>query len=349
MTVDTTLPDAVRDALIVIDRRLEHRQSIEVDGAIAIHAIADLSLKNFVRDAYEIARLAGLRSWGRPSPFRALFSLTDNSEAAQLARQPWLGWLFLFHGDGYLRERALRSLDGPAPGAFLLAQLFYRLNDWVPEVRAAARACVERVAAATAPEIIATVAVALVDRTSEWGRWNDERAVLDGLLTRDDVASTVAQELMGSPIGPYARALRQVMRAAAIDPHLDRLATGAVQPAVRAVATLTLIDGVARWPDGWRWQWIDKSLGYRRRVREIAERPLSIVTDRTLVISRAARDPAATVRFAALEGVLRYARESATGTAIATLLAGDPVPRVRTRALFILSKSVEVSGGPDVT
>lgn len=338
MSGDTTLPDAARDALIRVDQRLERRQSVEVDGRAAIDAIAHLPLQHFIRDANEVSRLAGLRTWGRPTPFSALFSMNDNAEAAQLARMPWLGWLFLFHNNGYLREPALRGLSGPAPGAFLLAQLFYRLNDWVPEIRVAARDCVERVAAATSPDIIATVVIALLDRTSGWGRWNDERTVLDRLLMRDDVARAMADLLARSVTGPHARALRQAMRADAIDPYLDGLATGAIQPAVRAVATSALIDGIARWPSGWRWQWIDKSLGQRRRVREIAERPLSLATDRALVLERAARDPSPAVRFTALEGVLRYEMNSPIGARVANALCVDKAPRVSTRARFILAQ-----------
>lgn len=338
MSGDTTLPDAARDALMMVDQRLERRQSLEVEARAAIDAIANLPLGHFLRDANEISRLAGLRSWGRPVPFRGLFSVNDNSEAAQLTRMPWLGWLFLFHNNGYLREPALRGLSGPAPGAFLLAQLFYRLNDWVPEVRVAARACVERVAAATSPDIIATVAIALLDRTSEWGRWNDERTVLDRLLMRGDVAGAMADLLTSSVTGPHARALRQAMRGDAIDPYLDGLATRAIQPAVRAVATRTLIDGIARWPAGWGWQWLDKSLGQRRRIREMGERPLSLATDRALVIERAARDPSAVVRFAALEGVLRYEMDSPVGTRVANALLIDRAPRVSTRARFILTQ-----------
>ena len=48
-------------------------------------------------------------------------------------------WLDLCSGDGFKRERILRTLSEGAPNAFFYSLAVRRLNDWVPQVRAAAR------------------------------------------------------------------------------------------------------------------------------------------------------------------------------------------------------------------
>ena len=55
-------------------------------------------------------------------------------------------WLDLVNGDGRLRERTLRTLTGAAPNGFFFAMATRRLNDWVPQVRAAAREAVPALA-----------------------------------------------------------------------------------------------------------------------------------------------------------------------------------------------------------
>src|SRR5689334_21025908 len=44
-------------------------------------------------------------------------------------------WLDLCSGDGFKRERILRSSLGPAPNTFFCLLAIRRLNDWVPQVR----------------------------------------------------------------------------------------------------------------------------------------------------------------------------------------------------------------------
>jgi hypothetical protein len=74
-----------------------------------------------------------------------------SSELEVLQRTPDLEYLFLFHGDGHLREAALKKMEGGAPNAFCFAAIAWRLNDWVPQVREAARNCALRVFPVTDP------------------------------------------------------------------------------------------------------------------------------------------------------------------------------------------------------
>lgn len=345
MSEDEYLPETLSGALRAVEHRLAKGRDIAHDADMAVQAMADLPLAHFVREASAISRLAGFYWYRRHIPRRAWPFGRHQSEWAQLRRTPSLGWLFLFHSNGYLREEALAGLDSAAPGPFLLAGVLYRLNDWVPEVRTAALACLDRMGPLTSPDIIAATIIALLDRASEWGRWENERMAFDNLLARVDVAAALANQLAVRTTLPLARTLRQALRRDALDRHLDRLSSSAVQPAVRVAATVALIDGVARWPAGWMWKWQDKSLGLRRRVREIAERPLSVIADRDAIIDRASRDSSPAVRFVALEGAMRHAMNAPFAEEIARRLRDDPVTRVRARARFILSHTAPQSPG----
>ena len=72
---------------------------------------------------------------------------------------PWskrielLTWIDLTSWDGYKREKTLRTLSGAAPNTFFFSLAIRRLNDWVPEVRAAARDTLLELAKASDPKM----------------------------------------------------------------------------------------------------------------------------------------------------------------------------------------------------
>lgn len=51
----------------------------------------------------------------------------------------FLTWIDLCSGDGYRREKTIRTLSGAAPNRFFFSLAIRRLNDWVPQVREAAQ------------------------------------------------------------------------------------------------------------------------------------------------------------------------------------------------------------------
>lgn len=103
----------------------------------------------------QIADLAGL-NWWRPemTPLQRLLK-RPLSERELLLKTPGLEYLYIFHREGRIREQALDRIHGPIPNEFLVAAIAWRLNDWVPNVRAAARRCAERCFEKTAPQILA--------------------------------------------------------------------------------------------------------------------------------------------------------------------------------------------------
>jgi len=286
----------------------------------------------------EIVEAAGLyRASGQaPAIVRLFATAASPTGREQLHRVPELEFLFLFHRDGHVREAALRKIAVPIPSAFLFAALASRLNDWVPQVRAAAAECARRTFAITSPAVIAEAATVLLPRNSTWGRWAAERDLMDEAFARSDVTQNIADILTRRTTGPSAAILRQALRSAPMDSHLATLARDSIQPAVRAVAAQALIDGFASWASGWRWRWIDKSMGVRKAEAVFERRELSVLVDRTSQIEAALSDRSAVVRNAAIAGLIRYRDEIPNVRALAEPLLQDRSRRVRERARFLL-------------
>lgn len=292
----------------------------------------------------EIVGAAALyRCYGEPSRMEKLFT-GRVSDADRLRSIERLEFLFLFHRDGRMREAALRKITGPLPSAFFFSVVTWRLNDWAEPVRQAAVECAARTFPSTSARVVAQAACVLLTRQATWGRWGGERNILNAAFERRDVASCLADIIGASATGPMASPLRQALRADGMDAHLRRLAVDAVQPAVRAAAIQTLIKGRAEWPVGWRWRWIDKSMGVRRRETAFATRPLAVRTDTESTIMLGLRDRAATVRSAAMSGLMQERSAVADARALASAMLDDRSPAVRERAEFVIGRAEEARG-----
>ena len=250
-------------------------------------------------------------------------------------------WFDLFSGDGFRRERALRTIKSGAPTAFLLAILLRRLNDWVPQVREAARIAVKDVLAESDTEIIVSVAWVLLPVRSTWGRLEDrDLQVLDTIADRESVASRLADTIERADSGPAATILRQASRRPALDKFLPRLAKQAVQPAVRALAHRMLLQRQAVWQVGWQWRWTDKSLGERVKEPKLSIRSIDHALSEAQLIEAAANDPAASVRRVAGDGlVTKKGNLTEFELEIARQLETDPYPSVAERGRFVLQEN----------
>lgn len=196
-----------------------------------LNALQPAHLARAEREIFEAARLYH-------APWGTIEGLARRRLEARrrLACFPGLEYVYLFHRDGHLREAALDAIAGGLPSAFLFAAVGARLNDWVPQVRAAAAECAARNFPATDAAIIAEAGLALLPRESSWTRWRDERAMLARALDRADVAALLTQAVIARPTGPLATVLRFALRSDRLDPHLERIFREAAQPAVRALA-----------------------------------------------------------------------------------------------------------------
>mgnify|MGYP001800746416 CR=1 FL=1 len=127
-------------------RNLEHAANGHLNLVSAV--------SEYIR-ATSFLSVSKLEYWERIFRYEIYIELHSRSKLFKLRdRRLLIPWLDLCNGDGYLREKALRSLREGAPNGFLFAIVLRRLNDWVPQVRATAREHVPQMAANTKPEYI---------------------------------------------------------------------------------------------------------------------------------------------------------------------------------------------------
>ncbi|MCJ2143575.1 hypothetical protein [Methylobacterium sp. E-066] len=325
-------------ALTAVGTKLRDGGDASFELKLALDLLGSLEPSHVARLDGEIANVAGLyRHPPQPLWGRLLSPRPNQSE--QLLRMPGLEYLFIFHRDGRLREAALLKITGGLPSPFLFAAVVWRLNDWVAPVREAAIRCANRSFTVTSPSIVARAAAELLVRQASWGRWRGERAVLDRVFSRADVAAQLAELIACQRTGPQASTLREALRTPALDQHLEKIAYEAIQPSVRALALKVLIDRKAEWPSGTVWQWIDKSMGLRRQVAAFDHRIINLALSRTALIAHGVNDRSAVVRREALTGVIRYLPGTTEARAFAAPLLADRSPSVRERAEFILRPS----------
>lgn len=324
--------------------------------------LAELSVlpaHRVVRASREIARAARLGWWQPHSlplrvvavgPARLVWMRLKNalrrewpsrsvpSERELLKTNNDFAWLFLFHPSGHLREAALDCINDPPRSPFFFSSLAWRLNDWVQPVRQAAERCAERVLQRTVPDVAASAALYLLDRHLVWGRWSNESGALDRIFEREDVTAGLAAQLARLPTGPLANCLRHALRYPAMDKHLPRLASTAIQPAVRAVAYRCLMSGKATWTIGFEWAWVDKVYGLRKRVPKLETREIQRTDSVAEIIKEAIRDKSNVVRIVAADGLIAAQSQLPNAEELIARLANDKSPAVRERADFMLRR-----------
>lgn len=291
----------------------------------------------FVQDAAELINSALASGSAYANPKQSLLGrkLVASGLFNKLPGSPWIE---IFSINGRIREAALANIQGPAPTPFFVAGLAYRLNDWVPQVRAAAVACAERVFPLTDAATIAGAAPVLLGRRWLWKRWSDEGAIIDELLHRPDVAEFLFHDLRG---GRASSLFRQALRLPSLDKRLPELATSASSPQVRFLASKALIDGKVQWVTGREQKYVDKVYNKRRWVPVLKERQVKRSLSTGDLIELAAVDRSPLVRKAAADGLIQHRAELLNIRQIAKLLRDDKSPAVRERIAFVDRKLAE--------
>lgn len=260
-------------------------------------------------------------------------SLWGSWQAAHYGR-----WSGVYSGDGFERERTLRSLSGGAPNSLLFAFALRRLNDWVPQVRAAAREHLPRIAERTDREHIVDALWYTLPFWSTWGRSEEsDRQALVDIISVEGVALALRSRIVKATAGPAAAVLAQAGRSPALDQWLDEIAEDAVQPAVRAKAYRCLLEGRMVWVSGRKWKWVELKWANGRFEPVLSERPLSIGRPFLEILRMAAADRSAMVRRVA--GDLLVRRRDSIGADALTMarqLASDPYPSVAECGRFVL-------------
>ncbi len=292
-----------------------------------------------VRADYELRWVLGLYD---SAPYGTAYwrpgSILAAQDVARLARVPDLAYLFLFHSNGRLRERALECLRSGARSPFFLAAIALRLNDWAAPVRSAAVACADTVFPLTDSSIVEAAAYFLLAQRYEWCRWTvTETAPLDRALQRADVAERLIGTLLDATSGPVGPLFRSALRGTGFDRWLPRLALEARHPELRKVALQALIQRTVRWPSHRERRWIDKSQGRYREALVFASRPVEsdVLAEQALMM--AARDQSVTVRRIAVITLLTEGRSLAGFAEAAALLINDKNRALRERTAYALS------------
>lgn len=298
--------------------------------------LSTLPANAVVRASQEIAKAARLGWWKEERSLIDQLLGGSVSEPDLLARNPDYAWLFLFHPNGYVREAALDSINSPPTSPFFFSALAWRLNDWAEPVRQAAERCAKRVLHRTTAPTAANAALYLLDRRFAWGRWRDEPKVLDAVFERNDVIAALVVHLQEHSTGAVATCLRHALRFPNIDEHLPRLAAGAMQPKVRAVAYQCLVFGKASWAFGFETVWIDKVFGLRRSVPTLETRAIRSIRPVADLIREAAYDKSPFVRKVAADALIADQSQSPDAAALIASLAKDRNSAIRSRADYLL-------------
>lgn len=292
--------------------------------------IADMSL---LIDATSHLSLTNLDAWERLLRWEFSNALeTSKPSKWKLWKQPtpFLTWIDLCSGDGFKRERTLRTLGGSAPNSFFFAIATRRLNDWVPQVRAAAREKLTEMAENSDPEHVVDVLCTILPHWNSWGRMDDtEKQVIMDIISIPKVKLLLKSRIISGTSGPMASILTQAGRSKTLDLHLCEIAKNAIQPHVRAKAYRCLLEKKMVWSAGRKWKWTDKQYCKGRFEPILCERSLSVEIPFTETLKLAVKDRSSIVRRVAGEMLTRELKIIGTESIqLAKLIASDSSPSV---------------------
>lgn len=252
----------------------------------------------------------------------------------------FLTWIDIISRDGYKREKTLRTLTGAAPNSFFFALALRRLNDWVPQVREAAREKLPEIADVSDPNYVVDALCTILPHWNSWGRMdNADKRVLLEIISSERVASALVDKLLTATSGPMAAIFSQVGRTSVLDGHLDEIAKEAIQPALRAKAYRSQFEGKLTWFEGRVWEWTDIRYCEGRLKPAVGERSVSTSTPFIETLRLAAADPSPMVRRVAAEMLIRELDNlGSESLQLADRFACDASPSVAERGRFALKR-----------
>ena len=202
----------------------------------------------------------------------------------------------LFNPSGYRRELAVRGLSS-ATSPLLLAIFIRRLNDWVPQVRDAARVSTHSLTSKCSPVVVAEALWMLIPFRSTWERLTTvDTFAFDAILNSNDVFDSLCARIQRESAGPMLQILQHITKFEKTDCKLQELATLAISPHVRRVALKSLIEGRVEWIAGWSWRWIDKVYNRKERVPVVRTRLIDAPVPYDEALQLAASDRSVIVR-----------------------------------------------------
>ncbi|MGP5437155.1 hypothetical protein [Psychrobacter alimentarius] len=301
----------------------------------------DMSLLVQVTSNLKLVRLGYWERLIRSELDSNLYLTAQSKWARWFKPAPKLTWLDIVNADGYKREKSLRALskDG-APNAFSLALAVRRLNDWVPQVRTAAREVLPSMLKSTEPKYVTEVLCMLLINWHSWGKIEeiDKHLFLDMVIS-EKMALLLKSRLISSTSGPMPSLLSQIGRTGILDNYLNEIASNAVQPYVRAKAYRSLFESRMTWVKSREWQWIDKYYGEQKLVPIIAERKIDVQTPFLELLNRSAVDRSPIVRQVSAEFLIRNIESLGIHARnLAEKFAADKSANVAEQGRFVLIK-----------
>lgn len=301
----------------------------------------DMSLLVQVTSNLKLVRLGYWERLIRSELDNNLYLTAQSKWARWFKPAPKLTWLDIVNADGYKREKSLRALskDG-APNAFSLALAVRRLNDWVPQVRTAAREVLPSMLKSTEPKYVTEVLCMLLINWHSWGKIEeiDKHLFLDMVIS-EKMALLLKSRLISSTSGPMPSLLSQIGRTGILDNYLNEIASNAVQPYVRAKAYRSLFESRMTWVKSREWQWIDKYYGEQKLVPIIAERKIDVQMPFLELLNRSAVDRSPIVRQVSAEFLIRNIESLGIHARnLAEKFAADKSANVAEQGRFVLIK-----------
>lgn len=324
--------EEVLSAVRQVVQSVSSGRKVVADMSVLVAATSNLSLTNL--DIWE-----RLLRWEFSKELKASL---PNKWMFWAQPTPSLTWIDLCSGDGFKREKTLRTLSGAAPNRFFFAIAVRRLNDWVPQVREAAREKLPIIAKDTDPELVVDVLCATFPHWSSWGRMEDkDKQALVEIASIEKVGHSLKSRILSATSGPMVSVLSQAGCTETLDRYLDEIARKAIQPSVRAKAYRCLLEGKMVWCDGRKWEWTDKRYCKGQFKPILCERTIRITSPFLETLKSAVMDQSPMVRRVAGEMLIRELEKiGAEALGLAELLASDPSPSVAERGKFVLKRLV---------
>ncbi len=256
-----------------------------------------------------------------------------------------LTWLDLISWDGYKREKTLRTLSGAAPNTFFFSLAVRRLNDWVPQVREAAREKLPEIAKATDPQYVVETLCIVLSNWNSWGRIEEtDKKILLHIICEEEIAESLRSKLISSTAGPMPALFSQLGRTPILDGKLEEIADLAIQPSVRAKAYRSLFEGKIAWIEGHKWEWTDTRYCEGRLKAVVSERKLSVQTPLIDLLKSSAEDRSSIVRRISAEILIRELKTIGyVAKEFAEKFASDKSSPVSERGRFALKKLEEAA------
>lgn len=249
-------------------------------------------------------------------------------------------WLDLICWDGYKREKALRALSGAAPNTFFFSLAVRRLNDWVPQVRKAAREKLPEIAQSTNPEYVAEALCIALSNWNSWGRIEEaDKKILLEIICEKEIAKSLRSRLIMSASGPMPSLFSQLGRTAILEGQIEEIAKSAIQPSVRAKAYRSLFEGRVSWLEGRKWVWTDIRYCEGRLKPFVGERKVEIKTPLIDLLKKSSEDRSSIVRRVSAEILIRdLGNPDIKARELAERFATDSSRAVSERGEFALKK-----------